>query len=122
MLREHINYQRPFPCSGDLVGFICGTLSASARLEEATMSEHDPLGSSLCVHSVVVSPGFQRKGLATWMVKRFVQRVAAMAPSVSRLLLLTHTDKKELYERCGFASRGKSAVIHGAMPWLEMER
>lgn len=86
------------------------------------MSDHDPLGSSLCIHSVVVSPEFQRKGLATWMVKRFVQRVAATVPSVSRLLLLTHEDKKGLYERCGFACSGESAVVHGAIPWLEMEK
>ena len=40
--------------SGDvLVGFVNGTLTASQELEEDSMSEHDPLGKTLCIHSVV---------------------------------------------------------------------
>lgn len=108
--------------SDELVGFVCGTLSTSEHLEESTMSEHDPRGSSLCIHSVVVSPDLRGHGLATWMVKRFVQRVAVTEPSVQRFLLLAHAEKRGLYERCGFSSRGESAVVHGAERWLEMAR
>ena len=37
----------------ELVGFVNGTLTASRELDEASMHEHDPLGTTLCVHSVV---------------------------------------------------------------------
>jgi hypothetical protein len=36
-----------------LVGFVNGTLSASDELEEHSMSDHAPSGTTLCIHSVV---------------------------------------------------------------------
>jgi len=86
------------------------------------MSEHDPLGKSLCIHSVVVAAEHQRQGLATWMVTRYVSRISASHPAISRFLLLAHADKLGLYERCGFTNRGESSVEHGAVRWIEMAR
>ena len=86
------------------------------------MSEHDPHGPTLCLHSVVVRAAFQRRGLATWMLRQYIKRISCAYPSVSRVLLLAHEDKLGLYSRCGFINRCESSVVHGADRWIEMER
>ena len=39
------------------------------------MSEHDPSGSTLCIHSVCVAVEHRRKGLATSMLTQYCQNI-----------------------------------------------
>ena len=54
---------------GALEGFICGTLTCGDTLTEESMSAHDPAGSTLCIHSVVVAEERRRLGLGSAMLK-----------------------------------------------------
>uniref|UniRef100_K3X365 N-acetyltransferase domain-containing protein n=1 Tax=Globisporangium ultimum (strain ATCC 200006 / CBS 805.95 / DAOM BR144) TaxID=431595 RepID=K3X365_GLOUD len=58
-----------------LVGFVNGTLTASQELQEESMSEHDSSGTTLCIHSVVVDAAYRRRGLASTMLKQYVNHV-----------------------------------------------
>ncbi|RAW20839.1 hypothetical protein PC110_g22717, partial [Phytophthora cactorum] len=44
--------------SETLVGFVNGTLAAKDELDDKSMGHHDPHGSLLCIHSVVVDQAF----------------------------------------------------------------
>ena len=52
-----------------LEGFVCGTLTCGDTLTEESMSVHDPAGTTLCIHSVVVTEERRRLGLGSAMLK-----------------------------------------------------
>jgi GNAT superfamily N-acetyltransferase len=108
--------------SGDeLRGFVCGTLSKAEELTDESMSVHEPDGSTLCIHSVVLDEAHRRQGIATWMLKEYVERVAELGVA-SRILLICKEYLLGFYESCGFTNLGPSSVVHGKDPWILMER
>jgi N-acetylglutamate synthase-like GNAT family acetyltransferase len=86
------------------------------------MSTHEPSGTTLCVHSVVVAPQYRRRGIAAWMMRSYVRQVARRCPHIARIHLLAHADRCRLYEQAGFRSLGVSAVAWGSQQWTEMQR
>ena len=73
---------------GALVGYVCGTLSHSKTLTEESMSVHEPDGTTLCIHSVVVAPQYRRKGLGAQMLRAYVAHVRSASPRVGPILLM----------------------------------
>ena len=59
------------------------------ELLEETMSKHDPGGTTLCIHSVVTTPGMRRRGVAQQMLADYIAHVRAEAPLVGLIKLLT---------------------------------
>ncbi|KZS93426.1 Mss4-like protein [Sistotremastrum niveocremeum HHB9708] len=83
------------------------------------MSTNDPTGRSVCIHAVAVSPPFRKRGVASALMRNYVERMQT-EPDVDRLLLICHDDLVQFYEQCGFKYVGKSHVVHGARAWFEM--
>ncbi|KAL4174886.1 hypothetical protein KRP22_006815 [Phytophthora ramorum] len=104
-----------------LVGFVNGTLTARQELDDESMSQHDPHGSLLCIHSVVVDPAFRRRGLAAQMLKRYVRIMCEQQPQVKRIMMIAKAYLVKFYVDCGFAVTRLSPVVHGQDPWLELE-
>lgn len=65
----------------EIVGYTCGTCCKGNTLTHETMSEHDPEGTTLCVHSVCVRGDKQRQGIALKMLK--VDKPVTNHPHVS---------------------------------------
>lgn len=108
-----------------LIGYVCSTLSSSPTLTHESMSVHDPAGTSVCVHAVCVAPAHRRKGIALGLLKEYVARLERArqdGAQFERVLLITHEDMRSLYEKAGFEWLGRSAVVHGALPWYEMRK
>ena len=84
------------------------------------MSEHNPDGTTLCVHSVVTEGGHRRKQIGTKTLKAYVQWVVRRRPEVERVLLLCKRELIGFYEGVGFRMVGPSEVEHGADQWYEM--
>ncbi|GJE98228.1 acyl-CoA N-acyltransferase [Phanerochaete sordida] len=108
-----------------MVGYICSTLSSSPTLTHESMDEHEPSGSSVCIHAVCVSPSHRHKGIALGLLREYISRLERAARDgghYERILLIAHEDLRGLYEKAGFEWLGKSAVVHGALPWYEMRR
>ena len=57
----------------ELLGFVCATCAPHATLTHDSMETHDSLGTSLCIHSVVIDAKHRRRGLATRMLREYVQ-------------------------------------------------
>lgn len=106
--------------NGQPCGFICGTLATSSVLTEESMSLHEPEGSTLCIHSVVVEADLRRQGIATWMLAEYLHHVQELEPPVSRILLICKEPLVNLYAGVGFQNLGPSDIVHGQDPWILM--
>jgi len=102
-----------------LCGFVCGTLTALKALTEEGMSTHEPAGTTLCIHSVVIERSLRRQGLATWMLKEYLRTIAE-STKTERVLLICKDHLVGFYESCGFGKIGLSEVVHGQDPWYDM--
>ena len=121
---------------GAVVAYVCGTLAARDALDAATMSSHDPLGRTLCVHSVCASPSARRRGFGGAALRRYVDdwigfgaprhRARALGDARDRVDVIRLLCKRELiefYERHGgFRCSGESSVTHGRETWFECAR
>ncbi|KAJ6600811.1 Mss4-like protein [Mycena sp. CBHHK59/15] len=107
-----------------LVGYVCSTLSPDASLTHDSMSKHVPDSSSVCIHSVCVSPACRRQGVGLKLLREYITRLEAAHREKSapyeRVLLITHENLRSFYEKAGFEWIGSSAVVHGSQPWYEM--
>ncbi len=102
------------------VGFIVSTRAHGATLEHDSMSQHEPSGDSVCIHSVVVDEKHRHKGVASRALSEYLQRISSVG--AARSLLLCKSNLIHFYERCGFVLVGASGVVHGAEQWFEMRR
>ncbi|KAF9352402.1 hypothetical protein BGX34_012175 [Mortierella sp. NVP85] len=118
-----------------LVGYIVSTQSSDKTLTHSSMSSHDAKGSTVCIHSVCVARGYQRRGIATAMMKAYLKHLKslneqssseAVDPSSSSgcllelVLLIAHKELIGLYSKAEFKLLGQSTVEHGPDPWFEM--
>ncbi|KAG6890031.1 hypothetical protein C0995_012488 [Termitomyces sp. Mi166 len=102
-----------------LIGYICATLSPSPTLTHISMSTHVPSSSSVCIHSVCVSPEHRHKGVASNLLETYIAKLKERA-KYARVLLITKEGTRELYEKAGFEWIGISGVVHGKDKWHEM--
>mmetsp|Transcript_28911 Transcript_28911/g.37991 ORF Transcript_28911/g.37991 Transcript_28911/m.37991 type:complete len:478 (+) Transcript_28911:205-1638(+) len=111
-----------YTSEGDnLLGFVCGTCCHGDSLEEGTMSVHIADGPSLCIHSVVISEEFRRKGHATLLLKAYVEFISHKLQNIKTILLISKAHLLRFYVRCGFSLVGLSDIVHGKDPWFEMK-
>ncbi|KAJ7489435.1 acyl-CoA N-acyltransferase [Mycena latifolia] len=107
-----------------LVGYVCSTLSPDTSLTHDSMSTHVPGSSSVCIHSVCVSPACRRQGVGLRLLREYIARLETAHREKSapykRILLITHENLRQFYEKAGFEWIGPSAVVHGSQPWYEM--
>ncbi|KAI0691418.1 Mss4-like protein [Cytidiella melzeri] len=113
----------PTPGGRILAGYVCSTLSSSEHLTHESMDEHEPSGTSVCIHAVCVALIHRHRGIALGLLKDYISRLEKArqngAPYI-RILLITHENMRSLYEKAGFEWLGKSEVVHGPEPWYEM--
>lgn len=108
-----------------LVGFICST--RCHVFEKETMSTHQSDGPLLAIHSVVVRSEFRRQGLASNMLKFYLESVKRqissmpMEHAIHKLVLLSKKHLLSFYVDCGFSVLGVSPITHGLQPWYHLE-
>jgi GNAT superfamily N-acetyltransferase len=99
---------------GKLVGFMNGTLTSAKELTHESMYKHEPEGSLLCIHSVVVDPAMRRKGVGSAMLRDYTKQVKEEASSVvEEIRLICKENLIGFYIAGGFALLGPSPVVHG---------
>ncbi|KAJ2083918.1 hypothetical protein H4R24_000448 [Coemansia sp. RSA 988] len=108
-----------FDQKGALVGYVMSTQANAPLVTHKSMEEHDPRGSTVCIHSVCVNPRWQRKGVAsrlleeyTSAIRRYNNSIDPSACKINRLALLSRENLVPLYERAGYKTLGKSSVVH----------
>lgn len=91
------------------------------------MSHHVANSSSVCIHSVCVSPDHRSKRVGVRLVREYILRLESAtrdddSKAYERALLITHEGLRDFYESAGFEWLGKSDVVHGSQPWFEMRK
>ena len=83
------------------------------------METHEPEGSTLIIHSVVIHPNYRRQGLATAMLTYYLERMRENS-KISRIFLIAKGNLLGFYTSVGFKVLRLSPVVHGQDPWFEM--
>lgn len=100
-------------------GFINGTCTTHNEVTEESMETHEPEGTTLIIHSVVIHPDHRRRGLATAMLSYYLERMCENS-RISRILLIAKGNLLGFYTSVGFKVLRLSPVVHGLDPWFEM--
>ncbi|KAL1914717.1 uncharacterized protein VTP21DRAFT_7975 [Calcarisporiella thermophila] len=98
-----------------LVGYTVATRTSSPTLTHSSMSEHEPQGRTVCIHSVCVDPRLRRMGIAKRCLLEFIRN----CKDADRVSLISHRELLGLYEAVGFKCIGESSVVHGPEKWYE---
>ncbi|OQR85216.1 hypothetical protein ACHHYP_12084 [Achlya hypogyna] len=114
---------------GAIVGFANGTLLPERAVTTEALLAHDPDGSFLCIHSVVVAASHRRQGFASQMLRAYIARVVDAQLSCTNMIALAHVQALllvakpalvQLYVAVGFRVTRLSPVVHGRDAWLEL--
>ena len=83
------------------------------------METHEPEGSTLIIHSVVIHPKYRRQGLASSMLSYYLERMCGNE-KITKILLISKGYLLGFYASVGFQVVRLSPVVHGKDPWFEM--
>jgi len=105
-----------------IIGYVCST--RCKHFEEESMSTHEPTGPFLAIHSVVVKKEHRRRGIATAMLKAYLEKVQAenLDGSIQSFVLLAKARLLGFYVNCGFRVNRPSPIEHGQELWYELEK
>mmetsp|Transcript_14803 Transcript_14803/g.42642 ORF Transcript_14803/g.42642 Transcript_14803/m.42642 type:complete len:716 (-) Transcript_14803:101-2248(-) len=105
--------------TGEIVGFVTGTRCSA--FDVASMIVHNPHGSMLAIHSVVVSEQYRRMGVGAAMLREYVASIRKMTVKtpIDKIVLIAKADKLAFYVRAGFSVVGVSPIVHGRETWYE---
>ncbi|KAL1926171.1 hypothetical protein VTP01DRAFT_6036 [Rhizomucor pusillus] len=104
--------------TGEIAGFVCTTLTTAPLVTDESMKTHEPEGKTVCLHSVCVAPSARRQGVATAMLRYWIQLLQD-SNRYSRIALLSRPNLLPLYGSVGFKDLGVSEVVHGPDPWYD---
>ena len=109
----------------EIDGRVVGILNSAATDKEDLGDEelkqligHAPHGKNLVVFALAVLPEFQKRGIASQLMSRFVED--ARQRKRENVLLMCKQNLIAYYERMGFTHVGLSKSTHGGAEWHEM--
>lgn len=111
--------------NNEVVGFLCTTLTTADLVTDESMSVHEHDGKTVCLHSVCVSPDYRKQGIATRLMKTWIEQLKEInakqeTKKYNRIALMSRPRLVSLYESVGFKKVGVSEVVHGPEPWIDM--
>ena len=107
--------------TGRLAGFIDGFGTDEISLRDEFYTEpglHNPAGKRVMSLGLDVLPEYRRQGLASEMMRRYLQREAERGRA--QVVLTCLESKVNMDEKMGFQNRGVSESTWGAEQWYEM--
>lgn len=105
----------------EIIGFVNSGATHEVELSDEEFKElvgHDSEGKYIVILSVVVHPAYQGKGMASMLMKSFIDRMKNLGKS--GIYLICQTELIYMYEKYGFVDLGASGSDHGGMSWNEM--
>lgn len=108
----------------EIIGFVCST--RCSNFDYDAMSTHDPKGSLLAIHSVVVKEEYRRKGIASRMMKNYIKIVSEdnqvhPSTSISKIVLIAKSHLLGFYENLGFSVLKVSDIVYGQEQWYDLQ-
>jgi len=90
-----------------------------AKYQLTPSTGHNEDGETVCIHSLAIHPGFQRRGLGTVLLKSYVQRIKDSGVA-KRIALICRDQYVSFYEKAGFNKIGPSKCQYGGGNWVDM--
>lgn len=81
---------------------------------------NDPNGTTIAIHSVVIIPEFQGKGVGKELVKAYIKYIRDVNIPGDRLLLIAHGHLIKFYESTGFKNQGRSECQFAGGGWFDL--
>ena len=123
-----------------IMGFCCAT-RCNEFTEESMSTQHDPNGSLLAIHSVVIKDEYRRNGIATKLLRNYIHHIQTLNQEktakqlnddnvsttgssylpIDSIVLLAKSHLLGFYVQCGFQVLRPSPIIHGKDLWYELE-
>ena len=104
----------------EIVGYVCAT--RCRIFTEEAMATHDATGPLLAIHSVVVAEPYRRDGIATAMMKNYIETMESMPDGVDKFVVMAKEELLGFYVKCGFSVLRPSDIVHGKELWFHLER
>ncbi|RDU95865.1 GNAT family N-acetyltransferase [Trinickia dinghuensis] len=104
-----------------VIGFINSGCAYNVVMSDEQFKElvgHDPDAPNVVIMSVVIDPAYQGKGLASLLMRTFVNRMREQGKKTIHLMCKER--HVELYQRLGYDYVKPSDSDHGGMSWHEM--
>lgn len=89
-------------------------------LADGTVIGNDPAGKTIAIHSVVVVPEFQGRGLGRELVAAYVQYLRGLGMGFERVVLIAHDHLVRFYGGVGFANVGVSGCLFAGGGWNDL--
>ena len=95
-----------------------------------SMSCHDPDGSLLAIHSVVIDSNHRRKTYASQMMSDYIFAISREAQTtnatadtgcINKMILMAKSNLLGCYVQSGFCVTKTSDIVHGSELWYELE-
>jgi ribosomal protein S18 acetylase RimI-like enzyme len=105
----------------EIIGFINSGATQKVELSDEEFKEligHDSEGKHIVILSVVIHPAYQGRGMASKLMKSFIDIMKGFGKS--DIFLICQTELIGMYARYGFVNLGTSGSSHGGMSWNEM--
>lgn len=80
---------------------------------------HQPAGKTIALHSLAVSPNFQKGGLGRGLMKLYINQLNGQADRIS---ILTYDRLVPYYQKLGFTHYGKSNSEYAGIAWHDLVR
>lgn len=106
---------------GKIIGHINSGATNKNDISDETLKAligHDANGKNLVIFSVAVLPDYQKKGIASALLRDYIQK--AKSSSHQAIHLICKENLITYYAKFGFEDRGLSASTHGGAIWHEM--
>jgi ribosomal protein S18 acetylase RimI-like enzyme len=105
----------------EIIGFINSGATDDVQLSDEEFKEligHDANGRCIVIMSVVVHPDYQGQGMASVLMKHFIEAMQNLGKE--EIFLICQTELIGLYEKFGFELIGISDSDHGGLSWHDM--
>lgn len=106
---------------GEIIGYVCAT--RCHQFTEESMKVHQPNGSFLAIHSVVVDERYRRQGTGLAMLKEYIDTLRKMdvIQGIKKIVLISKMEMIPFYIQAGFRVMGESKIEHGGDKWYNCE-
>ena len=106
---------------GKLIGYINGCATDSPVIYDElfySTTHHNQNGENLTIFGLAVIPEFRKQGVASQLMKHFVQTAKNLG---KRKVILTCKERLIRYYECfGYVNNGISKSTHGGTQWFDM--
>ena len=120
-LRYYAHHFWVLEMDGQIISFVNGPVTKERDLVDemfASPAYCDESGEWQMIFGVATHPDYQRQGLASLVMRRFI--ADAKANGCKGVVLTCKEHKSPFYAHFGYIDEGLSSSTHGGVPWHQM--